>query len=556
MKLINFKIQIAITLLFLIVSLQSKAQAPGSESVYGGSLSVKSITSAGISSDVSESLYVGAGTHVIDGTWEIYAKQIVIDPAAIITGTGTIILYNPSVAGGAASPTLIDGNASSNAIDVNIQLQNASGMKLTNIAFPSTLTASSWTDNASASSLYIGKDLSLAIDGADVQLGTGVVGDLTFDADATISNYRPSRMVIVNNDILSHMVKESFTSAFVFPVGISDGDYTPAQISNVSAITVSLSVQDYVASASTEATTDPGPAGIPADGMKRTWHIFANTAGTGTTINLQHNLSTNQSGFFDASHFVTRWGSIVPNITGDFTAASGVSGWQTNTAASGAAGSLSTPTAVVGASMRGRSYASLATTATAPETYFSKSTDIVSPLPVTLVSFDAAVAQCTVLCNWTAGVENKLDRYELQHSTNGVQFITLSTYLAKGSNSHYSFVHQSPSMGTNLYRLMMVDKDQNFTFSNLINVKVECDGYLGAVKVYPNPSAGLITVEGTGNNRPSVIRIINMQGQIVQEIKTNHNSTNIDISALASASYMLQLLQNETIQMSVKITKQ
>jgi hypothetical protein len=70
MKLINFKIQIAITLLFLIVSLQSKAQAPGSESVYGGSLSVKSITSAGISSDVSESLYVGAGTHVIDGTWE------------------------------------------------------------------------------------------------------------------------------------------------------------------------------------------------------------------------------------------------------------------------------------------------------------------------------------------------------------------------------------------------------------------------------------------------------------------------------------------------------
>ena len=118
------------------------------------------------------------------------------------------------------------------------------------------------------SSLYVGKDLLFAVDGADVTLGTSVTGNLIFDSNATISNYRPERMVITNNSIQSHMVKQSASGGFIFLVGISDGNYTPAQITGSG--NYHVSVQDYASSISNETLLQGGP--------QRTWHVYTNLA--------------------------------------------------------------------------------------------------------------------------------------------------------------------------------------------------------------------------------------------------------------------------------------
>ena len=128
----------------------SNAQSVGSESIYGGPLSTVSIVAGATYADVSETLYIGPGTYEINGTWEIYSKNVVIDPAAIITGSGTIHFYNPSVAGGASSPTLIDGNDLSQPIGVAIVHQNASGMQLVNTDFPADLVAAGFSNNSAS----------------------------------------------------------------------------------------------------------------------------------------------------------------------------------------------------------------------------------------------------------------------------------------------------------------------------------------------------------------------------------------------------------------------
>jgi len=550
------QIIILTAVLLVAIVLGCHAQAPGSESVYGGGTSVKSIISGGTSADVSESLYIGPGTHVIDGSWEVYAKNVVIDPSAVITGTGTIQFYNPSVAGGAASGTLIDGNNVSGAIDVNMELLNASGMQLTNIAFPASLTSAGWSDNSAASTVYVGKDLSLAVDGADVTLGTGVVGDLKFDNNATISNYRPARMVIVNNSILSHMVKESYTSAFTFPVGIADGDYTPAQIANASSNTVYVSVQDYAASASPEALLDG--AVNTADGMNRTWHIYADAASISSSLNLQHNNSTNQSGFVDATHFVTQWGTATPNTTGDYSFSFGASPWQGNIQGSGVVGTLSSTGAVAGSSMRSRTYSTgLATLGTANQSYFTKSADIINPLPVNLLSFSATASQCDVNLKWSAGVESNLSRYQLQHSTDGQSFVTIATIKPTGSNSNYSYLHKSAVQGNNQYRLMMVNNDQSYKNSptQLVNLDCAAGNYV-SINVYPNPTNLFITVEGMGANTSSVVRILNLHGQLVQELNTLNNKETLDISQLPSANYLLQVVQGNKVKLNLKVVKE
>ncbi|WP_025765398.1 hypothetical protein, partial [Dyadobacter tibetensis] len=228
-----------------------------------------SIAPGGTHADAAETLYIGPGTYQIDGTWEIYAKNIVIDPNAIIQGTGSIQIYNPSVAGGAASITNVDGNNQSSSIGVAVVLNNASGMQITELPFPADLTAAGFSNNTADNTLYLGTDLNLAVDGADVTLDATVKGDLRFDSDATISNYSANRMVITNNSTVSHMVKDAFSSgSFFFPVGIADGDYTPTSLTGGGPYHVS--VTDYAASVASVLT--------PEEGMDRTWHIYGATA--------------------------------------------------------------------------------------------------------------------------------------------------------------------------------------------------------------------------------------------------------------------------------------
>uniref|UniRef100_UPI001F15B1C0 hypothetical protein n=1 Tax=Membranihabitans maritimus TaxID=2904244 RepID=UPI001F15B1C0 len=361
------------------------AQAPGSVTSHTG----LTITGPGLVSDVSETLIIGPGTYTIDGTWYIYSKYVWIDPAADISGDGTIRFYN-SIDGGAAdsSATYIDGN--NVLVDVNTELYNTANMILADMAF--ILPDMSWSNLADTASLGIGRDFSFQVDSGDVILGmelmipvppmhfssientASTITDFIFDSDATISNYRPERMVVTSNSIQGHMVKQAYTGSFEFPVGIAEGDYTPAEITNNGAGTgVHVSVQDYLESVSDELTGSMG------NGMDRTWHIYADDTGTDWEINLQHNLATNQSLFNNMEHFVTQWSAMTPNSSGDV--ALSTTAWQSNTLGAGTAGDIVTPAGTVaGSSMRDRSYSTLATSGTDETSYFSKSSSQISPL--------------------------------------------------------------------------------------------------------------------------------------------------------------------------------
>ncbi|KAK6030164.1 hypothetical protein OSTOST_03711 [Ostertagia ostertagi] len=284
--------------------------------------STESLAGIGIAGDYttsSESVYIGPGDYVINGNWNIYAKNVWISPDANISGTGTISFYNPVDAGGTAGATLIDGNNRLQALDINLVIQNNSGAALTQIVKDGTLTG--WADNTAASSLYIGKDLNLAVSGAHVALGSAA-GDLTFDSDATISGYAADRFVVTNNSVESHLVKESYTGTFVFPVGIAPGDYTPATIDNTAANAFSVSVQDYAASASLEGNTE--------NGIGRTWNIFAANASGNSVLTLQHNTGSEQVQFNRNSNFITQYGPVAPNMTGDGATNTSYSYWQSN----------------------------------------------------------------------------------------------------------------------------------------------------------------------------------------------------------------------------------
>ena len=55
------------------------------------------------------------------------------------------------------------------------------------------------------------------------------------------------------------------------------------------------------------------------------------------------------------------------------------------------------------------------------------SADCPSILPVSLISFDAKVNNCIVNLNWRATSETNFKDYEVQYSTDGANFQTIST---------------------------------------------------------------------------------------------------------------------------------
>jgi hypothetical protein len=58
------------------------------------------------------------------------------------------------------------------------------------------------------------------------------------------------------------------------------------------------------------------------------------------------------------------------------------------------------------------------------------------------------------------------------------------------------------------------------------------------ILVYPNPANSYFTVETT---QQATIEIFNMQGQLIKTLATTGNKTNLDVSALPSGVYVVEV---------------
>ncbi|MCZ4245931.1 hypothetical protein O0955_18110, partial [Pedobacter sp. HCMS5-2] len=127
-----------ISFLLLVSALNARAQS-GS-----GSMTVDEsvvVVSAGTTEQrFSEGTYFGPKANwEINGTLEIYSKNVWIAPGATFSGTGKIIIYNPGTnpfyPAMASGPTNIDGN-NGNFINLIIEHQNTENILLADVADP------------------------------------------------------------------------------------------------------------------------------------------------------------------------------------------------------------------------------------------------------------------------------------------------------------------------------------------------------------------------------------------------------------------------------------
>lgn len=174
-------------------------------------------------------------------------------------------------------------------------------------------------------------------------------------------------------------------------------------------------------------------------------------------------------------------------------------------------------------------------------------------LPVELVEFKAKSNQDNILVFWKVLSESGISYYELQKSSDAVNFQPVMQYLPQ-NNSIYAFVDYKPIVD-NYYRLKIVEGNTE-KYSDVIYVKFDTRfDYF----VYLNPITNILFIKDktTGNSPSSetLITIFDCNGKLVNFVKDENAVGRVDIANFEKGVYFIQILSNMNL-VTLKFIKQ
>jgi hypothetical protein len=178
-------------------------------------------------------------------------------------------------------------------------------------------------------------------------------------------------------------------------------------------------------------------------------------------------------------------------------------------------------------------------------------------LPIKLSGFTANEKNGNTVLNWS--VENQdaqSSHFEIERSFNGTDFENIGSVNLNGNSiNDYSYTDENITISNPgavvYYRLKMVDKDGQFTYSEIKNIKLY-DKSLG-ISLYPNPAKNSSKLNLNLDNAGVVrISITNVLGKQVSHKEYSgqkgFNQYNINLSKIGAGSYMIRVQANDKIQ--------
>jgi hypothetical protein len=177
-------------------------------------------------------------------------------------------------------------------------------------------------------------------------------------------------------------------------------------------------------------------------------------------------------------------------------------------------------------------------------------------LSLTLLSFTAEKSpnSNSVILDWKVANQVNTDRFEVERSADGVQWITIGSVKAAGNypgTMDYNFTDNAPLNGSNLYRLKQIDLSGKYEYSPIRTVNLNENS---KIIVYPNPARSNITVDGLQGGE--TIGIYDAIGSKQIETKAAGKTTvNISLSKLSNGVYYIHIIGADGSTSIFKIVK-
>jgi hypothetical protein len=163
-------------------------------------------------------------------------------------------------------------------------------------------------------------------------------------------------------------------------------------------------------------------------------------------------------------------------------------------------------------------------------------------LPVNLLNFTSTILPNAVKLQWQTASEINSSYFLIERSVDGINFSTIGKVNAAGSSNilkQYSFVDNAP-LGENYYRLKEVDLNGNYTFSNILSVKMP---QANALNIIQNPVQNNLqfTIDNLQSST-NYLSIFDFTGRRVNSFTAQNGVQDIDVSFLTSGTYVLQMI--------------
>ncbi len=181
------------------------------------------------------------------------------------------------------------------------------------------------------------------------------------------------------------------------------------------------------------------------------------------------------------------------------------------------------------------------TTALASETI-----TLLEVLPVELTYFKGSIINKQTLLIWQTTSEINNSGFEVERSSNGIDFEQIGYVEGKGTTlevSNYQFIDEKPINGVNYYRLKQLDFDGKYEYSKIVTITIG-EQFDKAIQIFPNPVSDQLTIiDGQGQ-----AKIYNTLGQLIQQFQILNKEYQLRTNKLVTGQYILQIARaNGTI---------
>lgn len=168
-----------------------------------------------------------------------------------------------------------------------------------------------------------------------------------------------------------------------------------------------------------------------------------------------------------------------------------------------------------------------------------------SALPLKWGNFSGHEYNNTIILNWETLQEENTKEFIIEQSTNGIDWTNIGKVNASYQSTtvkKYSFIHTTPAVGQNLYRIDQRDIDDKKSYSKTITIN--CKSKNEYLRLYSNPVTNMelcFTLSNSGT-----VRLYNETGTLIIEKACLTGDNKLAVSNIPKGVYFLKV--NNTVQ--------
>ena len=166
------------------------------------------------------------------------------------------------------------------------------------------------------------------------------------------------------------------------------------------------------------------------------------------------------------------------------------------------------------------------------------------PLPLSWSFVKAQLINNQTLVSWATLQENNTGRFEIEHSTDGRNFVKVGERAAAGYSTtqrNYNFTHVQPGTGFNYYRIKQIDLDGSFTYSVIVTVLKKND--IKQTIIAPNPVKDMLHVVEPAQTFIENAEVYCISGSLLlrKTINADVQVYSLPVNNLVSGTYVIKI---------------